>query len=214
MNYFLDLGTHFFNKEEPENIGRGENGLLYNFYENGYFNDGEWTVFTYEPSVSIYNSNLKYIDNISEKFERFEVFNLAVTDYTGFIIFNMHNGNPAGSNCISDNIFMKDYADEKRRDDVDSYKVNCIDILEIINDIVKKDENASIHIKCDIEGSEFTVLPRLLEFENLEKYLKDIYVEWHERFWELLPNYPSILEDKRSIIDGFQKINISIKNHG
>ena len=214
MKYFLDLGTHFFNKEEPENIGKGENGLLYNFYENGYFGNDDWTVFTYEPSISIYNSNLKYICSLKDKFKHFDAFNLAVSNYTGFIDFNMHNGNPAGSNCISDQIFMKDYADESRRDDVDRYEVKCIDIFEIINNIVLNDKNAQIHIKCDIEGSEFKVLPRILQFENLEKHLKDIYVEWHERFWENLPNYDDILNTKQEIINGFQKINIVLKNHG
>jgi len=214
MNYFLDFGTNFFNKYEPENIGRGENGLMYNFYDNGYFKNEDWTVFTYEASPSIYNSNLKYINTIGEKFKHFEAFNLAIADYTGVIKFNMHHGNPAGSNCISDNIFMKDYADESRRNDIDRYEVKCIDILEIIDNIVKKDKNANIHIKCDIEGSEFSVLPRLLKFPDLKKYLNVIYIEWHERFWDSLPNYISILESKKKIIDEFQKIGITLKNHG
>ena len=38
-------------------------------------------------------------------------------------------------------------------------------------------------MKCDIEGSEFKVLPILLKTEHINKF-KEIYVEWHERYFK------------------------------
>jgi FkbM family methyltransferase len=116
----------------------------------------------------------------------------AVLDYTGEILFNSHNGvwldgrylddYTGGSNCL--NINPEKDIGNGAIFDIHQEVVECIDINDVLKTIV--DDNnltlKSIIIKCDIEGSEFKVLPKLLESEYL-KYIKEIHVEWHERFF-------------------------------
>jgi hypothetical protein len=94
---------------------------------------------------------------------------------------------------------------------VSNYKIDevaCVDAKRIVEEIIKDDQDARIIIKCDIEGSEFKVLPRILEIENVEKYVREMFIEWHERFWEKDPNYEKILETKKSILNSMKTITL------
>ena len=67
--------------------------------------------------------------------------------------------------------------------------------------------DAEIFIKCDIEGSEFVVLPKLLESPYV-KHVKIIFIEWHERFWFKTDEYQTKINEKRQIINQFNLLGI------
>ena len=211
MKHFIDLGTHMFE-------GLEEFTVKLNL-------DKSVNVYCFEPNLKIYNSSRqKYnVEYIESKYRSFKHFNLAVVDYNGKITFNSHDGAwtnsnketynnryTAGSNCLAINpsydpgngyVF-----------DVISTECDCIDIEDIISNIVLNDNDAEINIKCDIEGSEFIVLPKLL----MSKYVnnvKKIYIEWHERFWYGTDEYLNKIAQRKDIIAQFTNLNIETFVH-
>lgn len=89
MKYFLDFGTHFFDTNHEGNTGKGPNGLINTFYNQGYMNNDDWIVKTYEPSKSIFEANIPYLEDVKAKFYKFEAINAAILDYTGKVEFKM-----------------------------------------------------------------------------------------------------------------------------
>ena len=62
-----------------------------------------------------------------------------------------------------------------------AYTVPAHDINRILSELVARDCE-EIHVKLDIEGAEFEVVPRLLQWEHLG-LLRSVRIEWHERFF-------------------------------
>ncbi len=209
MRYFLDLGTHKFE-------GLSEFTAKLNLGIND-------SIFCFEPNKTIFNISRENIENIEKKYHSFKHYNLAIMDYTGKINFNEHNGAwkdgskdtyingyTTGSNCLDIN--PKYDTGNGVYFDISSSLCNCIDINEVINSIIEEDNNAEIYIKCDIEGSEFVVLPRLLVSKYI-KNIKQIYIEWHERFWYGTNEYYNKIFLKNQIIENFKKRNIQTFIH-
>jgi hypothetical protein len=90
--------------------------------------------------------------------------------------------------------------------------VECVDIEDILSEICNKDPEAEIYIKCDIEGSEFVVLPRIIESEYVH-HIKEMYIEWHERFWYGTSDYIKKIIEKESILNRFRELNIETFVH-
>lgn len=187
MKYFLDFGTHYFSV--------WGNGIL-SFEERGYFGSGstyDWHVLTFEPSPHAFEANVRHLLPIGSRFASFKAYKAAISDYSGFIDFKWCPRNESGSNCIDQNVA------EIPEDGAIIYKVPALSVESLIKEIAVKDSNASITIKCDIEGSEFTVLPALLKIADVQQWVKEIYVEWHERFWLGKSEYEKILSTKEGI---------------
>lgn len=179
MKHFLDLGAHKLEglKEFTEKLGI----------------DKEWKVYSYEPNIAIKDELEKNANEIRENYKSLEVYNKAVMDESGIVTFNCHLG--AWSNSDK-NDYIKNYTtgsnalDSNPQIDIGNgvvfdvfqYDVECISIDEILETICKEDPQAEIWIKCDIEGSEFVVLPRIIE-SVYSKNIKEMYIEWHERMW-------------------------------
>jgi len=60
--------------------------------------------------------------------------------------------------------------------------VNTVDINIILENNIK--ETDFVIIRMDIEGCEFNVLSRILENDKLCEMIDEIYLEWHDFFWE------------------------------
>lgn len=204
MKYFLDFGTHKFEGLE-EFIPKLQI-------------DKQFNVLCFEPNKDIYDVSIKIAEKYTNQFNSFKHYNLAIMNYTGEITFNNHKGAwnntnkdkyiegyTTGSNCIDINPKI-DYGNGVVFD-IESTKCNCVDIEEIMSTIVKHDPAAEIFIKCDIEGSEFVVLPKLIE-SSFVKHVKVIFIEWHERFWFRTNEYQSKINLRRQIINRFNELGI------
>ena len=200
MNYFLDFGTHYFHGAICDN------GIL-SFEQRNYFGDQQpyaWQVLTFEPSPHAFAANKEHLDSIASRFCSFEAHETAVGDFNGTIDFKWCPNNEAGSNCLDMSVC------EVSEVGAQIHKVPIIDVKELVENIANKDSEASIAIKCDIEGGEFFVLPRLLEVKGVEQWVKEIFVEWHERFWEDKADYQEILAQKAIIKERYQTVGITL----
>jgi len=206
MKHFIDLGTHKFE-------GLAEFTELLQL-------DNNVNVYCFEPNKQIYDISRENdkIQQLEGKYYSFKHFNLAVMDYTGEITFNTHVGEwknnnkdtyidtyTTGSNCLDINPTYD--SGNGVVFDIKQIKMNCIDIEEIISSIVLNDSDAEIIIKCDIEGSEFVVLPKLLNSKYINT-VKTIFIEWHERFWLGTNEYQNKVNLRREIVSKFNNLNI------
>ncbi len=179
MKHFLDLGSHEF-----EGLRKFCDRLSI---------DDSWSVYCYEANSIVYEKALESVSIFETKFHKFHFYNRAVLDKNGVITFHCHRGAwkdsakneflkeyTVGSNALKHNP-QCDIANGVVFDVVDM-NVECIDINNILDRICDQDPMAEIYIKCDIEGSEFCVVPRLLESKHIRN-IKQMYIEWHERFW-------------------------------
>lgn len=200
MKYFLDFGTHYFHGTIHEN------GIL-SFERRGFFGQTqpyEWRVSTFEPSPYAFEANKQHLPSIASRFNRLDAYQAAIADFDGTMEFKWCPGNEAGSNCLKQAIAEVDESG------AEIHMVPAIDVKRLVEEIVAEDKEAFIVIKCDIEGAEFSVLPRLLDAKCVRESVKEVFVEWHDRFWADKPNHQEILRKKAIIKESCQESGIVI----
>ena len=179
MKHFLDMGAHKLEglKEFTKKLDI----------------DKEWKVYSYEPNILIQEDAKKVVEEISDNYKSLEFFNKAVMDEEGTITFNCHRGawkNQEKTEYIDGYTTGSNALDSNPKIDIGNgvvfhtlqYDVECVSIDHILESICTQDPDAEIWIKCDIEGSEFVVLPRIID-SKYAKCIKEMYIEWHERMW-------------------------------
>ena len=209
MRHFIDMGTHRF-----EGLTEFIEKLNLNHHDN---------VYCYEPNKKIYELSRETMVDYEKKFNYFKHYNVAVLDYSGKITFNSHNGAwrnynkdnyietyTSGSNCLGIN---PEYdACNGFYFDIVQQECECVDIEEIISSIVLNDTCSEIYMKCDIEGSEFVVLPKLINSKYIH-HIKSIYIEWHERFWYNTDEFQNKINQRADILSKFENLNITTFVH-
>jgi FkbM family methyltransferase len=206
MRVFLDLGTNQFQ-------GLEEFTIKLNL-------DNNTIVYCYEANTMVFNQSIDKKKMIETNYKKLNHYHKAVMDYSGVITFNSHRGAWLSGNFIPDytggsnalNINPLGDPVNGCIFDIHQEEIECIDINDILNNIITENPDAELYIKCDIEGSEFKVLPRLLESSNI-KYIKEIHIEWHERFFENTENYNEICFLKKDIINKFNSNGICCYDH-
>lgn len=207
MKHFLDFGTHRFQ------------GLTE--FQGRLSLDENWSVQCFEANPFTYEESQEKSEEFKDCFRSFSHHNKAVMDQSGTITMHCHKGAwtpegeyneryTSGSNAL-DNTPSFDAGNKYVFDIVDA-EVECIGIEEILEEICTKDPEAEIHIKCDIEGSEFAILPVLLESEYT-KHIVEMYIEWHERFWYESGEYQNKVQERRYYEQMFKKMNVTMHTH-
>ena len=139
--------------------------------------DETWVIETYEP-----NPLCKLRENIKDLNQKLNITirESAIFNYNGIIKFSQFIENDEGSsvNCLMSKGACADPASPAYRNHNSIIEVECTDLSDILS---KYDRNDFIVVKIDIEGSEFVVLRKLIETNNISK-INDLYVEWHTQY--------------------------------
>lgn len=137
--------------------------------------DNSFFVYCYEANPNVFREAKNTFS-----FEYLESYNEAVSNFDGEATLNLDESQISqGCNIIADppseDVLWKT-----------KYKwtptnIKCVSIDTVLERCNLNEEDIVL-VKCDIEGSEFEVLEMLLKNKNLNN-IKQIFVEWHERFW-------------------------------
>jgi FkbM family methyltransferase len=212
MKYLIDLGTHYF--EGLEDISKKVKA------------NNKWTVYCYEPDPITYNKALELYSETRKKYKNLHFFQKAVSNTNRTDKFYCHDKiyidnelreDRDPSECSTligiDNFKSPDGLHDVKRTLKETIDVNVIDVNSIISWICKNDKKAKIYIKCDTEGEEFVILPRIFKSEYIN-HVKFIAIEWHHRFWSKNESeYFEKLKLKEEIISTLKKLNIEYVRH-
>ena len=140
----------------------------------------------FETSTKWFIDNYKYMKNMEEweiycfecdkskicekykKYSNIKVYNKAVYNHDGFV-------NISGLGSMG-TVVSEDGKNGNKKSNTS--KIECIDFMKFIKENFSKDD--FILVKCDIEGSEFAIIPDIIE--NSE-YIKELFIEFHYNRW-------------------------------
>lgn len=144
---------------------------------------GEWIVVVFEPNPACNVHTRVKIEEGDEA--KLFIFQMAVWVRGGLVNFRQENHAISQSGSPSDGSSMIDgWASQVAELNghwpglAPPILVPCIDFSNFLSLFLPEDE---IYVKMDIEGSEFPVLRKLLENDQV-KFIKKLWVEFHERF--------------------------------
>lgn len=194
---FIDGGTHMFQ-------GFEEFAAKFNI-------DGEWECYSFEANPSTYEESKDIHEYLLEKGFRIDHRNQALSDFDGVVKVNCSQASPRltptgqGSNILENPPLTDDVWGVTLNYTSTVTEVKSINLAEFIKSICS--EGDYLLIKLDVEGSEFMILDSLIKDINI-KLISDIYVEFHERFFEdqdlyiaKKAGYKKAFEDKGIILN-------------
>lgn len=163
--------------------------------------DSDWTVESFEPDPSC------ELDKCIADLPFVKIHKKAVFDINKKINFNQFSLNSEASsvNCLLDSGYFNDPNHDyylKNPNISKSIEVECVDVTDILN---QYNDDDFIVVKMDVEGSEFTILRKLIKDKVINK-INDLYIEWHTML--LSTESPQNEEDlKKSIIENGVKLH-------
>lgn len=136
--------------------------------------DSDWVVETFEPDPSC---------KIEEKISHLEFVKIhrkAVFDKNGTVKFHQFllNSEASSVNCLMDSGYFTNPNHDyylKNKNISKFIEVECVNVTDIIN---QYQDNDFIVVKMDVEGSEFTLLRKMIK-DNVIGKINELYVEWH-----------------------------------
>ena len=117
--------------------------------------------------IHSFECNPSMLTAYKSKYPNFKIYDYAVSTFYGEASFRV--GANLSSTLRSDKTTGMFNSKE--------IKVNCIDISDFIIKNFNKDDY--IILKMDIEGSEYDILPKMLEDGLFDGYINTLYGEWH-----------------------------------
>jgi FkbM family methyltransferase len=165
-NIFLDCGTHLCE------------GLI-DFYNRGVIDDS-YEIHTFEANPAC---------NINERIKQIQLnitpYNSAVWIEDGVVLFNQEHHKKYNTGSPNDGFSDRDgWASSvdgigfNYRGYEDKIEIPSINFSKFVSNLPS---DANIICKMDIEGSEFSVLRHMIQEKTICK-IKEIYIEFHERF--------------------------------
>lgn len=124
-------------------------------------------------------------------------------DNLDFIDFDL----PAtGGSCVKDfkESLVRDPQHGSKLEFDEPVDVECIDFSKWVIDNINKDDFAVL--KMDIEGSEYRVLPKMIEDRSI-LYINELVIEWHD--WQLSSDYRNKTNEIKNALSQF---DIAVKD--
>ena len=126
-------------------------------------------VFGFEPDERVLEKALINISMNKDLENKIETFNLACSCENKKEIYTVHPIASAGIHKVR----------EGEAGNTEVVTVNCVDSAETLGEIIDKYfEKTNIIVKCDCEGAEYEILPRLEETGYMRK-IDAFVMEWH-----------------------------------
>ncbi len=188
-NIFLDCGTHLCE------------GMI-EFFNNGII-DNTFEIHTFEANPAC---------NIEERIKQIPLnitpYNKAVWIEDGFVYFNQEHhqkyktGSPTdGFSDIDGWASSVDGIGFNYPGYEEKIKIPSINFSKFVSELPKE---SNIICKMDIEGSEFSVLRYMIEEGTITR-IKEIYIEFHERF---MPAESSLTKQK--LVDDITNLGVKV----
>ena len=172
-NIFLDCGSHLFQ-------GFEQFIKILSIDEN-------WECHSFESNPITYKMSLPKYQNLLDSGLNLKHYNYAVLDEETYVNVNCSVAYDYDESEIGtytgqgSNVLKKPPSGWNFTYEEHERKVKSINFSNFIKENFSKDDY--IVVKMDIEGSEFSVLDGLIR-DNMVEYIDEIYVEFHERFFE------------------------------
>lgn len=148
-----------------------------------------------EYEIHSFECNPYMIEIYKKRFPDYKLYNSAVSTTYGETKFYI------GDTILSSSLREDKTTGMTRPTEI---KVKCIDISDFIIKNFSRDD--IIILKMDIEGSEYDILPKMLEDGLFDGYINTLYGEWH---WNKLKNISKQFHD--NLIQQLKQKNFIMK---
>ena len=217
---FIDCGTNLGQGYESlrEQLNLDESVKVYMFEPNINCYNILCEKYKDNDSIKIYNKavwdkeeerilNIEFAPDVDDKVDKKEIISIiknidSSVDVDGEKITGLIGG---ASNILQEGFIKPSHISDSHMTEwppAHKQKVTCICLSEFIKNNFNKEDK--IHLKLDIEGSEFKVLNKLVH-DNTIAYINTLVVEWHD---EMLKDYSHLLEDEE-FIKNANKVNFN-----
>jgi FkbM family methyltransferase len=196
---YLDCGTHLFQgfKQFSEKLD-----LKYG-----------WETYCFESNPIVYEKSKPILAGLLKKGYKITHQNIGISDKEDVVKVNCAHSWEGDYTHLGSNILENPPLKDIRYDDNFEYTneditVNTKKLSNILKEVCTKDDH--VVLKLDIEGSEFAVIDDLINTGAYE-FLDEIYVEFHERFFEDIEYYKNKIENYKEF---FKSKHIKITEDG